>query len=152
MGMMELFLFAFLGHVFVCVHSLTDEPDVPLSQVLPRFFTDVFSRPLESNFDFAPYDTIFSAWRTGPPDFHMLAELPPTMKVPRVHVYCDESQLMLLVDKQFDGIALTGEEVQLGDGCYSNREQPNQLVFVYSFDQCGTSHTVGVLQCLCFFV
>ncbi|XP_040916933.1 zona pellucida protein C [Toxotes jaculatrix] len=98
--------------------------------------------PFERNFDFAPYDTIFSSWRSRAPDFHMLAELPPLMNVPRIQVFCDESQLTLLVDKRSNGVMLTTEEIQLGDGCYSNRERPNQFVFTYGIDECGTTHVL----------
>ncbi|KAJ4939276.1 hypothetical protein JOQ06_028732 [Pogonophryne albipinna] len=61
------------------------------------------------------------------------------MMVPRVEVFCDESKLTLLVDKRFNGVVLTGEELQLGGGCYSNGELPNQFVFTYSLDECGTT-------------
>ncbi|KAM7376503.1 hypothetical protein PAMP_006231 [Pampus punctatissimus] len=133
MGTMEMFLCLFVGH-FILVHSAIE--------AFPGFFENIFRFPFEQNFDFSPYDTIFSSWRTSTPDFHMLAELPPIVKVPKVQVSCDESQLTLLVDKKLDGVTLFGEDIQLGDGCYSNRELPNQFVFTYSFDQCGTTHSM----------
>ncbi|GLD56235.1 zona pellucida sperm-binding protein 3-like protein [Lates japonicus] len=61
------------------------------------------------------------------------------MNVPRVQVFCDESRLTVLVDKKSYGVTLTGEEIQLGDGCYSNGERPNQFVFTYGVDECGTA-------------
>ncbi|XP_059209406.1 zona pellucida protein C [Centropristis striata] len=69
----------------------------------------------------------------------MLADLPPMMIVPKVEVSCDESKLTLLVDKRANNLVLTGEEIQLGNGCYSNRELPNQFVFTYGLDECGTT-------------
>ncbi|KAG8013567.1 Zona pellucida sperm-binding protein 3 [Nibea albiflora] len=98
--------------------------------------------PFKRHFDFPPYDTIFSSWRTRTPDFHMLADFPPIMNVPRVEVFCDEAKLTLLVDKRFNSIVLTGEEMQLGEGCYSNSELPNQFVFTYSLDECGTARVM----------
>lgn len=140
MGTVEILLCIFVGH-FIPVHSAIEQ-DAAFSQAFPGFFENILRFPFERNFDFTPYDTIFSSWQTRTPDFHMLAELPPIMKVPKVQISCDESQLTLLVDKRFNGVTLSGDEVQLGDGCYSNRELPNQFVFTYSFDQCGTTHSV----------
>ncbi|TNN83121.1 hypothetical protein EYF80_006728 [Liparis tanakae] len=93
----------------------------------------------EDNFDFTPPDTVFSSWRSWSPDLHKLPYLPPIPIVPRVDVFCDESKLTVLVDKSANGLSLTGEEMQLGDGCYSNKELPNQFVFTYSLDECGTT-------------
>ncbi|XP_023255671.1 zona pellucida sperm-binding protein 3-like [Seriola lalandi dorsalis] len=72
----------------------------------------------------------------------MLADLPPIMNVPRVQVFCDESRLTVLVDKRSYGVMLKVEEIQLGDGCYSNRERPNQFVFTYSVNECGTTQAI----------
>uniref|UniRef100_A0A3P8TQV7 ZP domain-containing protein n=1 Tax=Amphiprion percula TaxID=161767 RepID=A0A3P8TQV7_AMPPE len=94
------------------------------------------------NFDIPPYDPFFSSWRTWTPDFSMLTGFPPFMKAPRVQVFCDESQLTVLVDKRTNGFKLTGEEIQLGDRCYSNRDLPHQFVFTYDFDQCGTTQVM----------
>lgn len=142
MGIIELGLCIFVGQ-FVAVQSVIKAQDGAFAQNSPSFFENLMRFPFERNFDFTPYDTIFSSWRTRTPDFHMLAELPPVMKVPRIQVFCDESQLTVLVDKRSDGVMLTVEEMQLGDGCYSNREQPNQFVFTYSVNECGTSHVVS---------
>ncbi|XP_074517215.1 zona pellucida protein C [Sebastes fasciatus] len=131
MGTIEIFLCIFLGH-FIAAQSVIKKQD-------DTFFHDIRPFPFERSFDFPPYDTIFSSWRTRKPDFHMLAELPPIMIVPRIEVFCDESKLTLLVDKSSNGVVLTGEEIQLGAGCYSNRELPNQFVFTYSLDECGTT-------------
>lgn len=77
------------------------------------------------------------------PDFHMLADLPPIMNVPKVEVFCDESKLTLLVDKMSNGVPLAAEEIQLGDGCFSNRDLPSQFVFTYGLDECGTTPVVS---------
>ncbi|XP_058471523.1 zona pellucida protein C isoform X2 [Solea solea] len=69
----------------------------------------------------------------------MHAELPPMMNVPRMQVFCDESRFSVLVDKRINGAVLTAEELQLGNGCSSNGERPNQVVFTYSVDECGTT-------------
>lgn len=142
MGKTELFLCIFVGCLFT-VQSVTGQQDALFPQDFPGVFENGMPFPLEAKFDFTPYDTIFSSWRTQTPDYHMLAELPPIINAPRVQVFCDESKLTLLVDKKFSSVALTGEEVQLGDGCYSNRQLPNHFVFSYSFDQCGTTHVVS---------
>ncbi|XP_031583917.1 zona pellucida protein C [Oreochromis aureus] len=94
------------------------------------------------NFDFTPQDTIFSSWRSWSPDFHRLAGLSPFLSVPRVQVYCDASTLTVLVDKSVGGLKLTGEEIQLGNGCFSNGELANEFVFTYGFDECGTAPMV----------
>ncbi|XP_042244490.1 zona pellucida protein C [Thunnus maccoyii] len=140
MGTAEIFLCIFVGN-FIPVHSVIQQ-DAAFSQAFPGFFKNIMRFPFERNFDFPPFDTIFSSWRSRTPDFHILSELPPIMKVPRVQVSCDESQLTLLVDKRLNGVTLNGDEIQLGDGCYSNGELPNQFVFTYSFDQCGTTHSM----------
>lgn len=142
MGTIELFLCLFLGH-FIAVQSVINEQDATFPRDFPGFFGNMMPRPFKRNFGFAPYDTIFSSWRTRSPDFHMLADFPPIMNVPRVEVFCDEAKLTLLVDKRFGGVVLTGKEMQLGEGCYSNSELPNQFVFTYSLDECGTVRVVS---------
>ncbi|XP_034433043.1 zona pellucida sperm-binding protein 3-like [Hippoglossus hippoglossus] len=129
----------FVGQL-VSVHSgIINRHDATLSQNFPGFLDDLEPLSFERDFGFSPYDPIFSSWRTRGRDFHMLADLPPILNVPRVQVFCDQSQLTVLVDKRSNGAMLTAEEIQLGDGCSSNRERPNQFVFTYSVDECGTT-------------
>ncbi len=142
MGTMEVFLCIFVGH-FIAVQSVITEQDATFRQDFPGFFESVMPFPFRRNFDFTPFDTIFSSWRTRTPDFHMLGEFPPMMHVPKIEVFCDESKLTLLVDKRSNRGVLTGEGMQLGDGCYSNGELPHQFVFTYSLDECGTVRTVS---------
>ncbi|XP_005922383.1 zona pellucida protein C [Haplochromis burtoni] len=94
------------------------------------------------NFDFTPQGPIFSSWQSWTPDFHRLAGLSPFLNVPRVQVYCDASTLTVLVDKSVSGLKLTGEEIQLGNGCFSNGELANEFVFTYGFAECGTTPMV----------
>ncbi|XP_049917993.1 zona pellucida protein C [Epinephelus moara] len=161
MGTTEIFLCLLLGHL-ISAQSVIRKQAPPFFEDVPGYFgnfrpfpkmrpfhhimpfDNMRPPPFERNFDFTPYDTIFSSWRTPSPDFHMLVELPPIMIIPRIEVFCDESKLTVLVDKRSNGDTLTGEELQLGDGCYSNRELPNQFVFTYSVDECGT--TADVMQ------
>lgn len=119
------------------------EQDDAFPREFPGFFDYISPFPFKRNFDFTPYDTIFSSWRTRIPDFHMLSEFPPIMHVPNVEVFCDVSELTLRVDKRLNGVILSAEEIQLGDGCYSNRVLPHQFVFVYRLDECGTAHVVS---------
>lgn len=144
MGTIELFLCIFVGQ-FITVQSvdLLKEQDVTFPQDFHGFFGNIVPFPFKRNFDFTPFDTIFSSWRNQAPDFHMLSEFPSIMSFPRVEVSCDESKLTVLVDKRSYGLLLTGEEIQLGDGCYSNRELPNQFIFTYSLDECGTKRAVS---------
>lgn len=142
MGAIEIFLCVFAGH-FIAVHSVMNEQDVAFTQDFPGLVENLIPFPFRRNFDFTPYDTIFSSWRTRSPDFHMLGDLPPIMNIPKVEVFCDESNLTVLVGKRSNGVMLTGEEMQLGDGCYSNRELPNQFVFIYGLDECGTTRVVS---------
>lgn len=142
MGTMELFLCVFVGH-FIAVQSVVNEQDATFPQDFPGFFDNIMPFPRRRNFDFPPFDTIFSSWRTRAPGFHMLAELPPIMHVPKIEVFCNESKLTLLVDKRSSGVVVTGEELRLGDGCYSNRELPHQFVFTYSLYECGTARVVS---------
>ncbi|XP_029316766.1 zona pellucida protein C [Cottoperca gobio] len=137
MGTIEIFLCVFITH-FISAQPVIKKQDATFFQDIPGVF-DVRPFQFERNLDITPYDTIFSSWRSLRPDFHMLAELPPIMIVPRVEVFCDDSKLTLLVDKSSNGVVLTREELQLGGGCYSNRELPNQFVFTYSLDECGTT-------------
>lgn len=142
MGTIKIFLCIFVGHLMTG-QSAARQQDAIFPQVFPGFLENHMAFPLEANFDFTPYDTIFSSWQTRTPDFHTLAESPPIMTVPRVQVFCDESKLTLLVDKRFNGVVLSAEEIQLGNGCYSNRELSNHFIFIYSPDQCGTTHVVS---------
>ncbi|KAK9533441.1 hypothetical protein VZT92_008558 [Zoarces viviparus] len=138
MGTMELLLCLLLGH-HIAAQSVIKKQDTTFFHDVPGFFDSFVPFPFERNFDFTPPDTLFSSWGTLIPDLHVLAELPPIPIVPRVEVFCDESKLTLLVDKRSNGLSLTGEEMQFGDGCYSNRELPNQFVFTYGFEECGTT-------------
>lgn len=99
------------------------------------------------NFDFTPQGTIFSSWRSWTPDLHRLAGLSPFLNVPRVQVYCDASTLTVLVDKSVSGLKLTREEIQLGNGCFSNGELANEFVFTYGFGECGTTPMVSIKFC-----
>ncbi|XP_041828006.1 zona pellucida protein C [Melanotaenia boesemani] len=137
MGTIHQVLCIFLGR-FIAAISLGYE-DAMFPHDFESFLENDKLFPFERNIDFLPFDNIFSSWRTWAPDFSMLAEFPPTMNVPRVQVFCDESKLTLLVDKKSSGLTLTKEEMQLGNGCYSNKELPNQFAFVYDLDQCGTT-------------
>ncbi|XP_019940485.2 zona pellucida protein C [Paralichthys olivaceus] len=149
MGLVGTFVCIFVGHL-VSVHSvIINRHDATLSQDFLGFLDDREPLSFERNFDFFSYDPIFSSLQTPGPDFHMLADLPPILNVPRVQVFCDESKLTVLVDKRSSGAMLTAEEIQLGDGCYSNRERPNQFVFTYSVDKCGT--TLGMQNGLVMF-
>lgn len=141
MGTMFLCLFV---ASFTAVQSVLPEQDATFPQHLPAFFDDLVSFPFNRKFDFPAYDTIFTSWRTPvTPDFHLLGELPDLLDVPRVQVFCDESQLTVLVEKRSSSNVLTAEEIQLGDGCYSNRELPNQLAFTYGLEECGTTRVVS---------
>lgn len=142
MGTRELALCVLLGH-FLAVQSVIKEQDATFPQTFPGFFDHAVPFPFERNFPFPPFDTIFSSWRSRRPGFHSLARLPPLMNVPRVRVSCDESSLTLLVAKKANGVTLTADEMQLGDGCRSNRELPNHFVFTYRLDECGTVRGVS---------
>ncbi|XP_045918022.1 zona pellucida protein C isoform X2 [Micropterus dolomieu] len=141
MGTIVLVLSIFVGQ-FIAVQSVIKEQDAMFSQEFPGFIENTVPFPFKRHFDLAPYETVFSSWQTRTPDFHMLAGLPPITNVPKIDVFCDEFTLTLLVDKSSIGVILTGEEMQLGDSCYSNRELPNQFVFTYSLDECGTEHVM----------
>ncbi|CAG5866301.1 unnamed protein product [Menidia menidia] len=140
MGTLLLLLYGFLGHFFAA-NCFVEYEDAMYPDDYEVFLENDGLFPFETEFDFPPFDTIFSSWQTLIPDIRRLAEFPPIMNVPRVQVSCDESKLTLLVDKKSFGRMLTKEELLLGDDCYSNKELPNQFVFVYDFDQCGTTST-----------
>lgn len=142
MGTVGIFLCIVFG-CFISAQSLMNGQDARFPHRFPHFFENLIPFPFKRNFDFPPYDTIFTSWRTRGPDFHMLSQLPPVMDVPNVEVLCDESKLTVLVGKTFDSVALTGEDLQLGHGCYSNTELPHQFVFTYSLEECGTTRVVS---------
>ncbi|XP_054470138.1 zona pellucida sperm-binding protein 3-like [Anoplopoma fimbria] len=129
MGEIEIFLCLILGH-YITAQSVIKNQDATFFHDVPGFIDGIVPLPFERNFDLPSHG----------PAFHMLSELPPIPFVPRVEVFCDESKITILVDKRSsNGFLLTGEEIQFGDGCYSNRELPNQFVFTYSLDECGTT-------------
>ncbi|XP_012717571.2 zona pellucida protein C isoform X1 [Fundulus heteroclitus] len=138
MGTVQQVLWSVLWGV-IAVQSFQRPEDAMFPQDFPGPFDNNWLFPFEGNLDFPPLDTIFSSWQKWSPDFHMLAEFPPTMNLPRVQVSCDETKLTLLVDKKAFGLTLTAEDIQLGNGCYSNKEEPSHLVFDYNLDQCGTT-------------
>nr|XP_057947116.1 zona pellucida protein C [Doryrhamphus excisus] len=135
MEVLKLLLCVLVSHLF-WIHST----EAVFSQHVPGFFQNILPSPFKISNNFNPFDTIFSSLRA--PEFDVFAELSSMMEVPDVQVYCDESELILLVDKRMGDVTLKREEIQLGDGCYSNSELPNQMMFTYSFDQCGTSHEI----------
>ncbi|XP_065822605.1 zona pellucida protein C [Labrus bergylta] len=140
MGIVQFFLCMFAGHV-ITVQSVIHELDARFPHDFAGFFDHIRPFPIEGNLDLFPYDSILSSWHPTP-DFNMLAELPPIMNIPQVEVFCDDSKLTLLVDKRSNGVKLAGEEIQLGNGCFSNGEMPNQFVFTYSLDECGTTRVM----------
>ncbi|XP_077394495.1 zona pellucida protein C [Festucalex cinctus] len=87
------------------------------------------------------FTTVFNPWRARVPRFAP-AELAPVAKFPAVRVYCDESELIVLVDERPGDVTLNRDEIQLGDGCRSNGERPRQLMFTYGYDRCGTRREV----------
>lgn len=142
MGVISIFLCIFVG-CFSAVQSVTTEQDAPFPPDFPGFFENLRPFPFRRNFDLAPYDTIFSSWRNRAPNFHMFGELPPIMNIPKIEVFCNESELTVMVGKKTASVLLTTEEIQLGDGCHSNRELQNQFVFTYGLDECGTTRVVS---------
>ncbi|XP_057715050.1 zona pellucida protein C [Corythoichthys intestinalis] len=120
MGMLEVIWCVFVGH-FLLFHSAGTVG-----------LRNLHTLPYEISNDFIWFNTIFNPWRAQIPEL--------SMKVPTVQVYCDESELILLVDKRLGEFILNRAEIILGDGCYSNSELPSQLMFTYGYDQCGTSH------------
>lgn len=127
----------------VAAQSMAHNEDSAFSRVFPSLFED--AAPFQFKNDFVPYlhDLTFSSWPTQISEFRMLEDWPPIPRVPRVEVSCDNSRLTVLVWKDLSGVTLTADEVQLGDGCYRTAELPNQLVFSYNVDECGTSHVVS---------
>lgn len=126
--------------VFVAAHAVISE-DGTFPQHRPQFFENLFL--FEENFNFPKYDTIFSSSWTRRPDFHMLGELPSIPGVPNVEVFCDDAKLTVLVGKRAGRVVLTADELQLGDRCYRNHDLPNQHVFAYGVDECGTTRVVS---------
>lgn len=140
MGTAAAFLCALVG----CAVAATGE-DEAFPPRHPGFFENLFR--FEQDFDFPWHDTIFSSGRTWRPDFHVLGELPSFAGVPRVEVFCDQSKLTVLVEKKVGRAPLTADELQLGDGCHSNQDLPNQHVFAYGADECGTTRAVSGSDC-----
>lgn len=141
MGTLQQVLFVFLGH-FLAAQSFGRLQDAVFPQDFGGSLDHNWLFPFDRNFDFPPFDDLFGSLRSWSPGFHMLGEIPP-VNAPRVQVFCDETKLTLVVEKKAFGLMLTEEELQLGDGCYSNKELPNQFVFVYDLDQCGTTPVVS---------
>lgn len=130
-----------LAGCFVAAQSTGHTEESPFSWDF--FFEGVPPFPFEKNFKPVPHDATFSSWPTVISDFRALEDWPPIGSFPKVEVSCDDSRLTVLVWKDYGGVPLTAEEVQLGDGCYRTAELPNQLVFIYNLDECGTSHVVS---------
>lgn len=118
---------------------ISDDGTFP--QRLPRFFEDLFL--FERNFNFPRFDTALSSGQSLTPDFRVLGELPFVGGVPIVEVFCDESKLLVLVGKVASEVALTADDLRLGDNCLSNQDLPNQHVFAYSVGECGTTRVVS---------
>uniref|UniRef100_A0A8C4DCV8 ZP domain-containing protein n=1 Tax=Dicentrarchus labrax TaxID=13489 RepID=A0A8C4DCV8_DICLA len=94
MGAIDIFLCVFVGH-FIAVQSVVREQDTRIPQHFPGFFDNIMPFPFKRHFDFPPYDTIFSSWRTRAPDFHMLAEFPPLIGLPQVEWDCFHLQTQM---------------------------------------------------------
>ncbi|CAG09906.1 unnamed protein product [Tetraodon nigroviridis] len=139
MGTAGVFFCVFVS-CFAAAYGVISE-DGLFPQHRPQFFENLFL--FEENFDSPKYDTIFSSSRTQRPDFHMLGELPSIPGVPKVEVFCGDEKLTVVVGKRAGHVVLTANDLQLGDRCYSNHELPNQHVFAYSVDKCGTSRVVS---------
>ncbi|KAF6717921.1 Zona pellucida sperm-binding protein 3 [Oryzias melastigma] len=142
MGTLQLFLCIFFCHIISAESHLRYDDD----SVVFRDFGGVLENklfPFDRDFELLPFNDIFGSWRNWPPAFHMDPGFPPFMNAPRVQVSCDEDKLTVVVDKKTFGLALTAADVQLGDNCRSNTELPDQLVFSYQLDECGTK---SVLQ------
>ncbi|KAM9786414.1 zona pellucida protein C isoform 1-T1 [Syngnathus typhle] len=122
MRVLELLLFVFLSHLSL----------VHLTEAV--FLQNIFPFPYQLSDDF---NSIFNP-RRARDDFGTFADLSSITKA--VQVYCDESELILLVNKRLGDVILNRDEIQLGDGCYSNSELASQLIFTYRYDQCGTRH------------
>lgn len=139
MGTARALLCVFAG-CFVAARALISD-DGAFPRRLPRFFEDLFL--FERNFNFPRYDTALSSGQSLTPDFHVLGELPFGGGVPGVEVFCDESKLLVLVGKRASGVVLTADDLRLGDSCLSNQDLPNQHVFAYRVDECGTTRVVS---------
>lgn len=145
MGTVQQSLWIFWWHI-MAVQSFLSLEDATFPQDFSGIFDDNWLFPFERNLDFPSFDAIFNSWQAWSPGFPMLTDFPP-MNVPRVQVFCDETKLTLLIDKKAFGLTLTAEELQLGNGCYSNKEQLNHLVFIYNLDQRGTIPVVSYVLC-----
>lgn len=132
--------FCVLAGCFAAARAVISE-DGLFPRHRPQFFENLFL--FDENFDFPKYDTIFSSSRDQRPDFHMLGELPSIPGVPSVEVFCDGGKLTVLVGKRAGHVVLTADELQLGDGCFRNQDLPNQHVFAYSVEECGTTRVVS---------
>uniref|UniRef100_A0A667ZRQ6 ZP domain-containing protein n=1 Tax=Myripristis murdjan TaxID=586833 RepID=A0A667ZRQ6_9TELE len=77
MGKLGIFLYLVVG-IFIPVQS-TIEEQVKFSR---DYVKNLLPFPIERNFD-----TIFSSWRSRTPAFHMLAELRPRLRAPRIQVF-----------------------------------------------------------------
>ncbi|RVE56993.1 hypothetical protein OJAV_G00211990 [Oryzias javanicus] len=142
MGMLQLFLSIVFCHILSAEsHLRYDDDSVDFRDFGGVLENELF--PFDRDFEFLPFHDIFGSWRNWPPAFHMDPGFPPFMNAPRVQVSCDEHKLTVAVDKKTFGLALTAADVQLGDNCRSNTELPDQLVFSYQLDECGTK---SVLQ------
>lgn len=135
-------LCVFVG-CFVAAQSVIHIEDSTFPLEFSKFFEGVNRFPFERDFVPIPYDTIFSSWPKPTPDFHLLNKWPSILDFPRVEVSCNDSRMKVYVGKVLGGITLTEAEVQLGDGCYRTDELPNQFVFIYNLDECGTSRVVS---------
>lgn len=143
MGTAGVVLCVFAGCFVAACAVLVEDGAFP--QHRPQFFENLFL--FEENFDSPQYDTIFSSSRTRQPDFHMLGELPSVPGLPKVEVFCDGVKLTVVVGKRAGCVALTADELQLGDRCYANHDLPNQHVFAYGVDECGTTRVVSGFGC-----
>lgn len=128
---------------FVAAQSTVHAEDSALPFDFASLFEGAQRFVLRKDFESVPHAAVFSSWPTQISDFRLLEDWPPIASVPEVEVSCDDSKLTVLVWKDLGGAILTAEEVQLGDGCYTTAELPNQLVFSYNLDECGTSHVVS---------
>lgn len=128
---------------FVAAQSVAHVEDSAVSQEFSSLSEGVAPFAVKKHFAPIPIDAIFSSWPMPSAHFRLLDDWPPIPIVPRVEVSCDHSKLQVLVWKDFAGVTLTAEQVQLGDGCYRTSELPTQLVFSYRLDECGTSYVVS---------
>uniref|UniRef100_A0A3P9I2E5 ZP domain-containing protein n=1 Tax=Oryzias latipes TaxID=8090 RepID=A0A3P9I2E5_ORYLA len=140
MGTLQLFLSIVFCHIISAESHLRDDDSVVFRDFGGVLENELF--PFDRDLELLPFNDIFGSWRSWPPSFHMDPGFPPFMTAPRVQVSCDEQKLTVVVDKKTFGLTLSAAEVQLGD-CHSNTELPDQLVFSYQLDECGTK---SVLQ------